>query len=316
MCLWAGADPHAPVPSLKYPTLTDDDDDAERDGEERFLGWSAVAKACQKGHAGILVRLGPDPAKDNFDELYRSAGSAAVVELLAARARPSDVGEILRRQLWWFPLNSYSHWRGLDIVQSVFRSGTRWETSPQDQIKDVRRALLKLDDSSFVDVVKLLATEGYCSNAVLQELGRTPSMRARMKAVGFIPSSENFKGFYQPRPTKSREVLARFNIVLPKPLQPQLPKWVVIGNWRRDGREIHLTRPELFERVWSEPVEKLAREWDLSGRGLGKACAKMQIPVPPRGFWAKTEHGHKVRRPRLPDLKPGEAEVIVIRAPL
>ena len=51
------------------------------------------------------------------------------------------------------------------------------------------------------------------------------------------------------------------------------------------------------------------------GSGLGKACAKMQIPVPPRGFWAKAEHGHKVPRPGLPDLKLGEAEVIVIHAP-
>jgi len=42
----------------------------------------------------------------------------------------------------------------------------------------------------------------------------------------------------------------------------------------------------------------------------------MQIPLPPRGFWAKAEHGHKVRRPGLPDLKPGEAEVIVIHPPL
>ena len=162
----------------------------------------------------------------------------------------------------------------------------------------------------------MLATEGYCSDAILHELGRTPSMRARMRAVGFIPTpSEYSKSFYQSRPAKSRELLARFNIVLPKPPPPTLPRWVVIGNWRREAREIHLTRSELFERVWSEPVEKLAKEWGLSGRGLGKACAKVRIPVPPRGFWAKTEHGHKVPRPRLPDLKPGEAEVIVVHLP-
>jgi hypothetical protein len=120
--------------------------------------------------------------------------------------------------------------------------------------------------SSFVDVMKLLATESYCSDAILQELGRTQSMRARMKAVGFIPTlSEKSKALDQPRPTRSREVLARFNIVLPKPPPSPLPRWVVIGNWRRDGREIRLTRPELFERVWSEPVEKLAKEWGRRG---------------------------------------------------
>jgi ankyrin repeat protein len=317
LCLWAGANPHAAVPDLQYPALTDDEDDTRNDGEEPFLGWTAIQEACQAGHAKIVERLGPDPAQDNFDDLFRFAGSAAVVELLLARARPNNVGEILQRQLWWFPLDSHSYGRGLDIIQSIFKSGVRWETDRPEQIANVRKALLKLSNSSFVDVMKLLARESYCSDAILQELGRTPNMRARMKAVGFIPtSSEKSRAFDQPRPTRSREVLARFNIVLPKPPPAPLPRWVVIGNWRRDGREIRLTRRELFERVWSEPVEKLAKEWGLSGRGLGKACAKMQIPVPPRGFWAKAEHGHKVRRPGLPDLKPGEAEVIVIHAPL
>jgi hypothetical protein len=315
LCLWAGANPHAVVPDLRYPNLSDDEDDTRSDGEDRFLGWSAIQEASQAGHAKIVERLGPDPAKDNFDGLYRFVGSAAVVELLLAQARPGNVGEILQHQLWW--LSSFSSSRGFDIVQSIFRSGVRWETENPEQISSVRRALLKLSNSSFVDVMKLLATEDYCSDAILQELGRTLSMRARMKAVGFIPTaSGNSRSFYQPRPTKSQEVLARFNIVLPKPPPPLLPGWVVIGNWRREGQEIHLTRSELFERVWSEPVEKLAKEWGLSGRGLGKACAKMRIPVPPRGFWAKTEHGHTVLRPRLPDLKPGEAEVIVVHLPV
>ena len=37
-------------------------------------------------------------------------------------------------------------------------------------------------------------------------------------------------------------------------------------------------------------------------------------PVPPRGFWAKAQR-QKPRRPRLPDLLPGEAVEIVIRLP-
>ena len=40
LCLWAGADPHAPVHSLRFPGFTDDDD-AEGDGGERFLGFTS-----------------------------------------------------------------------------------------------------------------------------------------------------------------------------------------------------------------------------------------------------------------------------------
>ena len=76
-----------------------------------------------------------------------------------------------------------------------------------------------------------------------------------------------------------------------------------------------MDRAALFERVWFEPVENLARTWGLSGRGLSKACQRLQIPVPPRGFWARVQHGQKLRRPRLPELQPGDAEEIVIRVP-
>ncbi len=48
----------------------------------------------------------------------------------------------------------------------------------------------------------------------------------------------------------------------------------MIGPWRKDGREIKLDRTAPFNRVWAEPVEKLAKEWGLSGRGLAKACRR------------------------------------------
>ena len=74
-------------------------------------------------------------------------------------------------------------------------------------------------------------------------------------------------------------------------------------------------RAALFDRVWSEPGQTLAREWSLSDRGLAKACRRLKIPVAPRGYWARLQHGQRLRQPRLPELNPGEAEVIVIRLP-
>lgn len=136
-----------------------------------------------------------------------------------------------------------------------------------------------------------------------------------MKKVGFIPSPPDPKrDFYQSRPTRSKEVLAKCGIELPKP-KPRLPHTIQIGGWRSDGHEVRLDRAALFDRVWSEPVEKLAKDWGLSGRGLAKVCRRLQIPVPPRGFWAKLQHGQRMRRPRLAELPPGEAEVIVNRMP-
>ena len=122
-----------------------------------------------------------------------------------------------------------------------------------------------------------------------------PKMRERMQKVGFIPlPSDDPNRYSQRRPTRSKEVLAKFGIELPKE-KPRLPRLFEIGTWRHGGEELRFTREEFFERVWSEPVEQLARSWGLSGRGLAKACEKIRVPVPPRGYWAKLQLGEESR---------------------
>src|SRR5205823_1123478 len=116
---------------------------------------------------------------------------------------------------------------------------------------------------TFVDLMKVLATEDYCSSDILKELARTRSMRARMKMVGFIPSDDERNRFHQLRPTRSREVLTRFGVELPeakrpKVASPPVASSVRIGPRGPQGEEIRLNREELFERVWSKPVATLA----------------------------------------------------------
>src|SRR5690242_12106282 len=61
-----------------------------------------------------------------------------------------------------------------------------------------------------------------------------------------------------------------------------------------------IARQKLYEQVWSEPIMHVAKRIGLSDRGLGKLCARHKIPVPPRGWWAKKQHGHRVRQTPLP----------------
>lgn len=67
-----------------------------------------------------------------------------------------------------------------------------------------------------------------------------------------------------------------------------------------------LTREALYREVWSEPIVHVASRLGLSGRGLGKLCARHEIPVPPRGWWAKKQHGHRVRQTPLPEISAKE----------
>jgi hypothetical protein len=306
LCLWAGADPHATARSLDHPGLTDSEDDDTIADEDRFLGWTAIEEAVSTGHVNILERLGPDPARDDFDDLYELAGSSSVIELLGRRALPKNVGRVVNRQIsfcWW---RSDERWQYLSRLRSLFSVGAKWEASKPDEIASVRRSLLKLPDDMFREAIELLAKADYCSETILRELIRTPSMRDRVKKAGLIPGPVNDSNRHPYRQVTplSRKTLARLGIFLPKP-EPYVPGWVEVRKWRRDQEEVHLTRPELFERVWTEPVSKLAKVWGLSDRGLGKLCGRLKIPVPPRGYWARLEHGQKPRRPDLPDLKPG-----------
>jgi hypothetical protein len=45
-----------------------------------------------------------------------------------------------------------------------------------------------------------------------------------------------------------------------------------------------LTIQQLYDRVWSEPIHRISKEFGLSDRGLGKLCAHHKIPVPERGY--------------------------------
>lgn len=78
---------------------------------------------------------------------------------------------------------------------------------------------------------------------------------------------------------------------------------------------ITLTRQELYDRVWAEPVDTLAKEFGLSNAGLGKACRRRNIPVPPRGYWARKAAGHKMRQLPLPPSKNGDETVILQGSP-
>ncbi len=59
------------------------------------------------------------------------------------------------------------------------------------------------------------------------------------------------------------------------------------------------TRHQLFELVWTIPIQQLAKEYGYSDVGLSKICRKHHIPLPQRGYWAKVNAGVNTNRPKL-----------------
>jgi hypothetical protein len=62
------------------------------------------------------------------------------------------------------------------------------------------------------------------------------------------------------------------------------------------------SRQELYDLVWSTPIATLAKQFDISDRGLAKTCLRYHIPVPSRGYWAKIEAGQQPTK--TPALEP------------
>ena len=63
-----------------------------------------------------------------------------------------------------------------------------------------------------------------------------------------------------------------------------------------------MTREELHALVWSEPLRKVAQSMGISDVALSKHCRKSNVPVPPRGWWARKEAGKRVQVTPLPPL--------------
>src|SRR5206468_2402825 len=72
------------------------------------------------------------------------------------------------------------------------------------------------------------------------------------------------------------------------------------------------TRQELYDLVWSEPMRSLAGRYSISDRGLAKACAAGNVPVPARGYWAKLQAGKKVSKTPLPPRGFGQCDEVTI----
>lgn len=76
------------------------------------------------------------------------------------------------------------------------------------------------------------------------------------------------------------------------------------------------TRQALYDRVWAKPMRTVAAELGVSDVGLAKACRAAGVPTPPRGYWARKQHGKSLPpRPALPPRPNRPDRVVIAPAP-
>jgi hypothetical protein len=74
-------------------------------------------------------------------------------------------------------------------------------------------------------------------------------------------------------------------------------------------KDIKLTRKELYDLVWSEPMISLAKKYSMSDNGLRKICKRMNIPIPKTGHWQKIRYGKRLSITPLPSEYSGKDEI-------
>jgi len=67
-----------------------------------------------------------------------------------------------------------------------------------------------------------------------------------------------------------------------------------------------ITRDDLYDLVWSQPMIKVAQKFDVSGSYLARICTLLNVPRPQRGYWAKLAVGKAPPKVPLPPAQPGD----------
>ena len=302
LLMWLGANPRA-------KGLATDDLDSNDALEDPEYQQSALQIACRSKEPKILKRLKPDPATDDLRELMAAAASlittpetvAYLVSLGADVNDKADSGSTvldtcLRYFGWketiWEPSYLTSRHstvpasrlgKSLDALRLLLERGAKW--TPDDRaVADTRRALYRVDGEGILAVAELLRTHQACDEKILRDLVRTEKMRSILAEVNRRRASAERQVKHvagrragPDSPTTAKPTPARF--------PPS----------RYD-------RQRLYNEVWTEPTQQVARRYGVSDVAIAKACALLDIPKPPRGYWAKKAAGLKLPdRPPLPN---------------
>lgn len=302
LLMWLGANPRA-------KGLATDDLDSPDPLEDPEYQQSALQIACRSKEPKILKRLKPDPATDDLRQLMAAAASlittpetiAYLVSLGAdVNDKPDGGSTVLEtclrsfgwRESVWEASYPYRHSivpasrlaKSLDALRFLLGKGARW--TPDDRaIADTRRSLYRVDADAIAAVVELLRTNRACDDSIMATLIRTEKMRTMLAdAERRRTSSERHAKRVADRATlrpTARSPATRTRA----PLPPS-----------------KYDRQRLYEEVWTAPTQQVAKRYGVSDVAIAKACALLDIPKPPRGYWAKKVAGQKLpNRPPLPN---------------
>lgn len=76
-----------------------------------------------------------------------------------------------------------------------------------------------------------------------------------------------------------------------------------------------VTRQSLYDMVWSRPMTQVAQDFGISDVALAKRCRAVDVPVPPRGYWARVAAGQTPPKTPLPRYRSQATEAAARQPP-
>jgi hypothetical protein len=299
LLMWAGADPRSSGP------YWGDDEDLE---DEDYS--SALTAAAYSKNVKILQRLKPDAKTDDLDNLLACAATFGRIEtvryLLDLGAKLSDkpdggssaLGKCLSSSfqfrsfgygdgLYGTPskASKYSVSDSLDTFRLLLEHRALWRPDDAREVGWVRRTLFECDPDVTLEIVERLVKHSASLQEAINKLIRTPAMRNHLVPVA---RRLTLMGF-DVRTAEQKSEDERHERQYRQHLLDELA--------RRYDRE------KIYQEIWIEPIQHVAKRYNLSDVGLAKVCRKLNIPRPGRGYWAIKAAGKTTpRRPPLPEL--------------
>lgn len=177
LLLWAGADPHRKVPTIREL--------GQPDAWNECAVFSSAAAAITFGRhqAFDLLRIGAMP---DLEAQFPWAHDSWTLKRLVAIQPPSAWSETLLAFIGklWRPFGLDPSWDVKDALKFIVSSGGRLVDLSSDQMSSLRHVLLKVEDSdTFPWLLRWLKNEKHCAPAIYQEVTRTASMRRKLKTL-------------------------------------------------------------------------------------------------------------------------------------
>jgi hypothetical protein len=276
------------------------------------------------GHLEIVKRLKPDPKRDDLSHMLERASFRAhpdlIGYLLDLGANPNDKPDggssvldgCIQRLGWedfdrvlygggrYHKTAAYKVSNTREAIRTLVARGAKWSPDAYG-LSQARRIFLGIDAEVTVEFAGLLLNHRACDEALLHKFLRTPAMQLHISAcerqlarLGLTQDGRRRVDVQTPTGTRTPSALRHSEA---RSQQPPTPSWYMLSRY---------DRKTLYKEVWAEPTQKVAARYGVSDVALSKACKQLNIPKPPRGFWAKKAAGQPV--PRRPKLMPMNAE--------